>query len=102
MVNVNVGSVGDRCEVRLVELLSLVVEDQFLVWNAREVVCFRLDVMPRDVLVVLGSLCLSVKLEEDRLAPWYWWLVLLLVLLVLCLLVVCIVCVAFVMLLFLG
>ena len=70
MVNVNVGSVGERCEGRLVELLSLVVEDQSLVCNSREVVCFRPDEIPRDVLVVLDSVCLSVKLEENHLAPW--------------------------------
>ena len=91
MVYVEGGFVSDWCEGGLVELLSLVVENQHLVCNAREVVCFRLDGGPRDVLVVLDNLCFVAKLEEDCLTSWYVWLMLLLVLLVLCLLTVCIV-----------
>ena len=46
MVNVNFGSVGEGCECWLVKLFALVVEDQSLVGEPREVVCFRPDEVP--------------------------------------------------------
>ena len=52
------------------ESLPSVVEHHHFMCNAREVVCFRLDGVPRDVLVVLDNLCFVAELEKDCLARW--------------------------------
>ena len=64
-------------------------------------VCFRLDEVPRDVLVMLDNLCFVAELKKNCLARWWVWLALLLVLVLLCLLALCFVFVMLIMV-FLG
>ena len=102
MVDLQGRSVIDWCEGGLVKSLPSVVEHHHLMWNAREVMCFRLDEVPRDVLVMLDDLCFVVELKKNCLARWWGWLALLLVLVLLCLLALCFVFVMLIMVLLGG